>query len=76
MPCPGRLASLEGGIVAEGVGDFGFEFGLVALHEEKVISALFFDPKNRSYPLPIGPRLAQIQGHDARSHALEASPSG
>ena len=39
MLWPGRLASLEGGIVAEGVGKFGLQFGLIAFHEEEVVPA-------------------------------------
>src|SRR5919199_2557363 len=34
---PGRAARREGGIVAEGVGEFGFELGLVGFDEEEVV---------------------------------------
>jgi hypothetical protein len=39
MAWPGWLASLEGGIVAEGVGKFGLQSGLIAFHEEEAVPA-------------------------------------
>ncbi len=51
---PGSAATLEGGIVAEGVGNFSFEFGLVAprsgrgqaLHEQEIVASGFPDRVN------------------------------
>src|SRR5919109_4919354 len=36
---PGRLASLEGGIVAEGVPEFRLQFRLVGFDEQEVVAA-------------------------------------
>lgn len=42
-PWPGRLTSLEGGIVAEGVDASGFELGLVALDDQEIIATALAD---------------------------------
>jgi len=51
---PGSAATLEGGIVAGGVGNFSFEFGLVAprsgrgqaLHEQEIVASGLSDRVN------------------------------
>src|SRR3954454_6820260 len=43
MGWPGRLASREGGIIAEGMNQFGFEFRLIGLHEQQIVTALGAD---------------------------------
>src|SRR5215211_5439316 len=37
---PGTAATREGGIVAEGVGDFGLKLGLIGFDEQKIAGAL------------------------------------